>query len=1054
MLKGVLVAVVGIAEIHVVPSFKDFQRDVGKEMAGLDGSEPVKKSGFAVGKALKGAAVAGLAGGAVALGTALTKGFGRLKSIEQAQATLVGLGHSAETVEQIMQNTNASVKGTAFGLGDAATVAAQLVASGIKPGQDLEKTLTLVGDSATIAGVGIDQMGAIFAKAAASNKVQMDIINQLHDAGVPALQLIASEMGVTAEEASKMASAGEVDFATFERAMNQGMGGAAQESGKTLSGAFDNSMAAVGRFGANLIQDVYPQLTEFFNGFQKWMGPVEEIGKVIGQQLGDALRNFTTWVQDNKSTIESFLPVLGIAAAGLTAYFAITKTMAAFKAIQAWYAATTFAQKGLNAAMRANPIGLVITAIVLLVAGFVWLWNNVEGFRNFFISAWEKISGFFTSMWENVLKPAFTAIGDVFGTVVGAISDFWKNTLQPVFDAIGKVFKAVWETVVKVALIALSIFFGTVFYAVQQVWLNVLKPVFQALGDFFKWVWNSILKPALTALMNFWRDTLSPALKWAWENVIKPVFKALGDFFSWVWNSVLKPAFKAVMDFWNNTLAPALKFVWESIIKPVFRALGDFFSWVWNSILKPAFNAVRAGFERLSNGFKNIWTKYIKPVFEALGNFINDTVKPAFQKGVDGIKKVWNTIKSIAYKPIDFVVNTVYNNGLREMINTMSDKLGLKWSLDRVDLPAFAKGGQMGRGWKLVGEEGPELINTGPGFVYTAAETKRMLDGQSQMPRQALEQDNPQQAHAGIGGFWGDLWGGVKSTVGKVKDWAVGMLAAGVRAVTEPLKNSISAFLPGAGFNELIRGAGFKAIDSLTGWATGMDNEHAPDGGAMFYDGPLGSFAKPANGPITSGFGTSRGAYPHAGIDFAVGIGSAVRSMLNGVVRKIGWNAVTGRTGKGMVVDHANNLSSYYGHLSAFGKKPGDEVSAGERIASSGNTGRSTGPHLHAELWNGGKPFNFMSYLYDQGGVLPTGLSMVRNESGKPEAIYTNKQNRDLQTLAARAAQSMANGNSGATLDQLMKAIEQVNLKATLIVNGRQAGDLVNAGSRFSNTHK
>lgn len=218
-------AVVGVGEVLVVPSFKGVQREIGKEIAGAGDSAPVKKAGSGIGAVLLKGAKLGLAGGAVVLGTALTKGFGRLQAIENARAKLTGLGHSAQAVEGIMANATAAVKGTAFGLGDAATAAAGLVAAGIKPGKDLEKTLTLVGDAASIAGVGFNDMSAIFQKAAASNKVQMDIINQLHDAGVPALQLIAQEMGVTAEEASKMASKGEVDFATFERAMTKGRGG-------------------------------------------------------------------------------------------------------------------------------------------------------------------------------------------------------------------------------------------------------------------------------------------------------------------------------------------------------------------------------------------------------------------------------------------------------------------------------------------------------------------------------------------------------------------------------------------------------------------------------------------------------------------------------------------------------------------------------------------------------------------------------------------------------------------------------------------------------------
>src|SRR5690606_24038796 len=160
------------------------------------------------------------------------------------EGKLTGLGHSAKTVEKIMGNALSSVKGTAFGLDEASTVAASAVAAGIKPGRDLTRNLKLVADAATIAGTDMGSMGGIFNKVAASNKVQMDVINQLHDAGVPALALLADQMGVTSEEASKMASAGKIDFATFQAAMESGMGGAALESGNTFSGAMDNVMAS------------------------------------------------------------------------------------------------------------------------------------------------------------------------------------------------------------------------------------------------------------------------------------------------------------------------------------------------------------------------------------------------------------------------------------------------------------------------------------------------------------------------------------------------------------------------------------------------------------------------------------------------------------------------------------------------------------------------------------------------------------------------------------------------------------------------------------------
>lgn len=739
-----------------------------------------------------------------------------------------------------------------------------------------------------------------------------------------------------------------------------------------------------------------------------------------------ALQNFAGWIQQNQAWLKPLAVTIASVAAAFFLFSGVSSIIAGITSAIALFRGGFAA---LNATMKANVFILIASLIAGLVAGFIYLWNTNEGFRNFFINIWNGIATFFKGIWEGVLRPAFEAIGQVFGVVVGAIANFWNNTLKPVFAAIGSFFKAVWETVIKVALSALAIYFGVVFYALKTLWDNVLKPVFKALGDFFVWVWESVLKPAIGAVVTYWRDTLAPALKNVWTNVIKPVFKALGDFFKWVWDIVLKPVFNTLISFWRDTLAPALSNVWNNVIKPVFQAVGDFFKWVWSNLLKPAFDAVKSGWKSLSDGIKNVWNTYIKPVFQALGDFINETVKPAFEKGVDGIKKVWNTIKSIAYKPIDFVVNTVYNNGLRDMINTMSSKLGLDWTLPEVNLPAFAKGGHMKNGWKLVGEEGPELINTGPGYVYTASETQKMLNGGTQAPMAALPAMNgnhdEKKSQLPIGGFWSNIWGGVTDTVGKVKDWAVGMLASGVRAVTEPLKQSISSFIPGGGFNELIRGAGFKVIDSLTGWATKKDEGAQSSGGsntAMYFDGPLGSFAKPANGPITSGFGTSRWRYPHAGIDFAVGIGSAVRAMLNGVVRKIGVNAVTGRTGKGMVLDHANGMSSYYGHLSGWGKKPGDKVKAGERIASSGNTGRSTGPHLHAELWKNGVPFNYMSYLHDDGGWLQPGVSTIVNKTRKPEAILNPNQ---WDTVNKAVNQTVEGGFAESDIDRLIATIRE-----------------------------
>lgn len=229
---------------------------VGKATGSL-----VDSLGSVSSKAIKwGAMTAGASAAATAVGgvgLALTKGFQRLDSIDQANAKLTGLGHSAEAIEGIMDSAMASVKGTAFGFGEAAGLAGQMVASGIEPGEELTQVLTTVADTAAIGGRSLEDMGLIFGSVAARGKLQGDDLMQLMAGGIPVLQMLADETGKTAEEVSDMASSGEIDFATFESAMRNHLGGAAQAAGDTFSGSMDNAKAAAGRLGAAFLDPMF-----------------------------------------------------------------------------------------------------------------------------------------------------------------------------------------------------------------------------------------------------------------------------------------------------------------------------------------------------------------------------------------------------------------------------------------------------------------------------------------------------------------------------------------------------------------------------------------------------------------------------------------------------------------------------------------------------------------------------------------------------------------------------------------------------------------------------
>ena len=260
------------AYVSILPETKAIAPGVAKALTGVE--KQADKSGKSIGSKLstgmgsvlkKSAVGVGAAAGA-ALGAGLTKGIGRLNSIEQAEAKLKGLGHSAQSVGGIMENSLAAVKGTAFGLEEAATTAAGVVAAGIKPGKELEQVLRTVGDTATIAGTSMSEMGTIFGSVAARGKLQGDDMLQLMSRGVPVLQLLGDELGKTSAEISDMVSKGQIDFATFERAMRKGMGGAALEAGNTVQGAMRNMGAAAGRLGATLAGPFFKRAAGGFNG--------------------------------------------------------------------------------------------------------------------------------------------------------------------------------------------------------------------------------------------------------------------------------------------------------------------------------------------------------------------------------------------------------------------------------------------------------------------------------------------------------------------------------------------------------------------------------------------------------------------------------------------------------------------------------------------------------------------------------------------------------------------------------------------------------------------
>ena len=263
------------------------------------------------------------------VGLTLVKGFDRLKGIDEARAKLKGLGHDAESIEEIMNSALTSVKGTAYGLDEAATTAASAVAAGIKPGKELTRYLSLTADAAAIAGSSMSEMGAIVNKVQTSQRAYTEEINMLADRGIPIYQWLADEAGISANAVRDMASDGEISSEMFLNAIEKNIGGAAKIMGESsFTAAVANINASLSRIGANFLDageqggGFFSQVKPLLAELNEELGLVEDKAADLGVKFGKTFTNVVNKVKELKANFES-LPQSIQKAAGFGAVFAV-----------------------------------------------------------------------------------------------------------------------------------------------------------------------------------------------------------------------------------------------------------------------------------------------------------------------------------------------------------------------------------------------------------------------------------------------------------------------------------------------------------------------------------------------------------------------------------------------------------------------------------------------------------------------------------------------------------------------------------------------------------
>ena len=685
-----------------------------------------------------------------------------------------------------------------------------------------------------------------------------------------------------------------------------------------------------------------------------------------------AYKTYTTALAVHAATMAIFATVSSIAG-GAQAFFA----GAAFTA--------ALGVAALNTAMKANLFGIIALAVIGLVAGLTYFFTQTEAGKAIVAAAWEGIQDVVGGVVDWFNKDALPAVQGFIGGIVGFFEDmsdgassavkgvesgvggvvsFFEGTVAPafktvfegigatvktIFDGIGAVFTWLYRNIVvpwvnniKAGIVAVV--------AVLQSIYTFLKPAFDSMAVilngfrmFFEGVFNLVVayvqKIVIPLFMGLWNRVVESfngmvAGVQGWWRDVTAAFAAVGQAISDWWNGVVAPLFNAVIGFVRGQLTAAFTWFLSNVIRPVWNGV--------TGVIRSAWTAV--------SGVLNAVISFIRTVFSAAFTWLRDTV----------IRPVWNTVTAIisgAWTAISGVFNSVISS-IRTGLST-----AFTWLRDNVIRPVWDRISSI---IKNVWEKGVKPVFTTLSDFITKTIPKAFDTGVAAIKK---------------------AWEGIQEVA-----------KAPVRFVINTVINDGLI----AGFNNLARPLGVKELGRVAlpagfadGGYTGPGGKYQPAGivhaGEYVFTkeqtrkagvGNLAALANSLTGYARGGIvnplktmaltqGYNR---VHKGIDLAAAVGTPVHATQGGRVTWAGPGVqAPGVWGGNEIHIAGNGVETWFAHLSSIGVKLGQMVRAGQQIGLSGNTGISSGPHLHFGTFAGGWPNDIDPLAYLGGAGIPSG---------------------------------------------------------------------------------